>query len=136
MSLLKYLFSCTFRDGSFYTQHPEDLPQICKTGSSFADIKFRLEQVSYFSLIDENGYEAASVDLNTGLFKKRGEVFKAHDPSIIFPVDSKLKLIYYRTVTKNMVLGSGVTSSKPVIYNLGWQTNINGKNYQQVISIT
>lgn len=133
---LKYLFSCTFLDGSFYQQHPQDLPQICKTGSSFSDIKFRLEQVSYFSLIDNSGYEAASVDLITGLFKKKGESFKAHDPSIIFPLDSKLKLIYYRTVTKNMNMFMMTGETKPMIYNIGWQTNINGKNYQQVISIT
>lgn len=121
---MKYLFSCTFKDGDFYSQTHKDVSQIDKTKSAFFDVKDK--DIKQFWLEGER--HEYLVDLEDGHFEIDGVPFKMHDEEL-----SNFRLIYFR---KNTIQFQGLqTISHDIEFCIGWQTTKNGKNYQQILTI-
>lgn len=155
---IKYLFLAEFNNGDFYHQNPEDTslkfpPVKDKDGnwqgkSSFTDIAEDVEtlNIKSFSLY-QNLYVMPEfkVDLTDGHFEVNGMKFEVEGERPLPLENAKFKLIYYRTrrhqmdVTYKLKTGTiSKTKSQgelPIRFVIGWQCNINGKNYQQKIIV-
>jgi hypothetical protein len=135
---LKYLFECHFNDGTRLLQTPEDVSSIDPTRSAFYDVVQRLDDVDAFVLYEPGPNIVPNVnlivDLKTGLFSLNGVPFLASNPSETIPPDSKFRLVYFRRHT-HITNGDGEQISHDTEYHLGWQTTVDGKNYQQTIAI-
>jgi hypothetical protein len=134
---LKYLFECHFNDGTQLLQTSEDVSKIDPTRSAFYDVVQRLDDVSVFHLFENYpGYSSLNlvVDLKTGLFSLNGVPFLASDPSQSIPADAKFRLVFFRRHTHTNNIG-GNEISHDVEYHVGWQTTVDGKNYQQTIAL-
>jgi hypothetical protein len=125
-----YPFTANFKDGSSYTQSLDDSPRISPIGSSFTDIKDRLEDIDTFCLHDLDSNRHILVDLKDGHFEYDGESHK--DPHNL-PLGTTYRLIYYRHVQQH--LHSDGTTSTDVEYHAGWQATVDGKNYQHTVSV-
>lgn len=130
---LKYLFECHFNDGTRLLQTPEDVSSIDPTRSAFYDVVQRLVDVDAF-VLTEPGVTSLIVDLKTGIFSLNGVPFLASNPSQVIPPNSKFRLVYFRRHTHNHNMG-GEEIGHEIEYHLGWQTTVDGKNYQQTIAI-
>jgi hypothetical protein len=126
---LSYLFTCHFTDGTTIQQTQADVSQIDSSRSAFYDVAQRLGDVTKFVLSD--GRRTCAVDLRDGHFEIDG--FQFFVPVEGVPEDhSGFKLIYFRRNFKSITMGK---ESSSVEYHLGWQTTINGKNFQRTIKI-
>lgn len=135
--VIKYPFFAQFKDGSSYTQNSSDIPQIAYNGSAFTDLKDRLNDIEWFGLLNPEGKAFAKVSLINGLFELNGILFKAQNPKTSnFPIDTEYRLIYFRKVTRNFNIGTKQELSISIEYHIGWQTTIDGENYQQTISVS
>jgi hypothetical protein len=140
---LKYLFECLFEDGTTIIQTPEDVSVIDPARSSFYDVAQRLDQVRAFALYSHEGREVF-VDLETGEFRVNGVVFRVdtgdeltermRDGETVCECRrTPRRLIYARRHTHAMTTGQEASHS--VVYRVGWQATVDGKNVQQVIEI-
>lgn len=134
MAELAYLFECHFSDGTAIVQTPEDISSIDPTRSEFFDVLQRTEDIESFGIYNnENTY---AVDLRDGHFEINGIPFEVHGDDEL-PVDinqCKLRLIYFRRHRHTVTLGLD-GEEHDVAYHVGWQTTIDGKNYQRTISV-
>ena len=107
----------------------DDLPQYNVDGTEnlFSDIK----QDKLIMFILESACKCYSVNLADGTFRIGYETFKFDGFD-----GADFKLIYFRRVRQTMSMAGSKPLSQTVIYHLGWQTNIDGKNYQRVIAIS
>lgn len=140
---LKYLFIAEYSDGTFEKQTPDDVSKIDpeKKRSQFYDVLQSGKPIRKFSLVG-SGNEV-TVDLQTGLFSING--LKVLLESEKLPrLPDKFDLIFYRQVTENTNIEYNLFSKiiQKIIplesfceYFIGWQCNINGKNYQQKLAI-
>lgn len=127
---MKYLFSVQFNDGAIFNQNKEDQHPTKKDKSSFTHLmeEAKIHQgIKTFSL---HGEENFLVDLTDGHFEINGVRFDAHGQDFI-PQD--LRLVYFRQ--HRHTLNGGVETAHEITFFLGWQCTIDGKNYQQTISI-
>lgn len=118
---LKYLFTAYYLDQSSYRQTSEDISITAPGKSCYYDIDH--EKLTKFELSD--GINFHSVDLTNGSFTVNGFNFEINKPD--FPL-GRLRLIYYRKNT--VILGQGGVD---VVYNIGWQTTVNGENIKRII---
>jgi hypothetical protein len=147
--ILKYLFEVEYEDGEIYKQTPADKSKIDpEKRSEFYDVMQEVEKgrkIVKFSLVGEGN--KVSVDLVTGMFIVNGlEVLLEGDKVPGMP--KEFQLIFYRQTDEDLnitveIQGDGKT---PKIikqekgdtfteYFIGWQCNINGKNYQQKLAV-
>jgi hypothetical protein len=126
---LTYLFECLFTDGTTLKQTAEDVSKTDPTKSAFFDVVQRKNDVVSFGI--NNKQHSYVVDLRDGHFEIDGVPFKVHTE---LPQENCIfRLIYFRRHQQNTTLGG--KSSHTVVYHIGWQTTVDGKNYQQTISV-
>lgn len=126
---LDYLFVAELADGSIYKQSPDDKARFHDWGSSFTDIAD--QKIRRFSLIGKG--HIYTIDLVDGHLEVDGN--KLYPPKEVLP-GADLKLIYFRQVTRDFIVGDGGGAQKPKIkYILGWQYNKFNKNYDWQLSI-
>lgn len=126
---LSYLFDCRFSDGSILKQTQEDSSRSIAGKNAFYDVITRLSEVERFSLIG-NG-KTYTVDLTDGHFECNEVPFVISTDLPEGPHD--YRLIYFHR--HRHMTSSGAPNSESVSFHLGWQTTINGKNFQQIIAI-
>lgn len=154
-----FLWEAILKDGSVIKQDPQDESRLKpKTiledgtvvgGSSFTDIAQDVDDmnVAKFSLIRRKGIlkERWSVDLLTGLFEHDGTSFcvMPNDP---LPIDNPtFQLIYFINRRQEFNADFSNKTGKlmkltpirelPMQVCIGWQTNIEGKNYYSKILV-
>jgi hypothetical protein len=132
---LGYLFECHFSDGTMLQQTAEDVSQIASSEehkSAFYDVMQRIDDVIVFGIVDPN--HTYSVDLRDGHFEIDGLAFTIHDKEDL-PPDAKYRLVYFRRRTEAVTLGYVQAQTSSVAYHIGWQTTVDGKNYQKTIAV-
>jgi hypothetical protein len=139
---LKYLFKVLYHDGSTFEQSNDDKSQIDPKRSAFYDVLNSGKKIRSFGLFSQDGGrdQALVVDLIDGHFEHNGMVIM---PGEILPGPAPLKLIYFRQhqhdFTATYHADGPATDQKEVdhriTYFIGWQCNINGKNYKQVLGV-
>lgn len=132
MIKLKYLFTATYKDGRIYQQNAEDVSVTePEKRSCFFDIANHIEKLSFFTLKGE-GHEY-SVDLIDGHFEADGVKKIIHTEEFL----KDFRLIYYRQHKHTFEVGqkSQKETSHTMVYHMGWQCTIGGKNYQKIIEI-
>ena len=150
---LTYLFRAVFEDGTIIRQTIDDaslLPEgIALNKSAFFDVlekekESKLLRFSILNMVQANCWE---VDLQYGIFRHNGAEFRA-TPEQFLPIPSPdYRLIYFRDVRRyqnntfkivsenEAVLESQEDVGYDIIYYIGWQTDINGKNYKQLLGV-
>ena len=128
---LSYLFECVLSDGTSIIQTQEDISTVNPSSSAFYDVLARLDDVVRFTITNEK--HIYSVDLLDGHFELDGVPFRAQNEQL--PQDNPVyRLIYFRRHIHQTVMGGDSTHA--IEYFFGWQTTIDGKNYQQTISVS
>lgn len=135
---LKYLFSATFKDGTVIKQTQKDESATTLGKNCFYDVLQRMSEVVKFELVEDNWLSGkkVSIDLLTGLFTVGGVEFIASDPSLISNLRDVegFRLVYFKR--HRHTLTNGVETNHEIEYHLGWQTTLDGKNYQQTIALS
>lgn len=140
--MLKYLFTAVYKDGSVYQQNAEDR-SVKEPDKRSCYYDLDQDQLDYFVLKGE-GHEYG-VDLRDGHFEIDGVQFVMHEGhqrklpngrTVIVPL-SDFRLIFFRQHTHNFIVGQNVQKevSHEIVYRIGWQCTVDGKNYQQVMQI-
>jgi hypothetical protein len=126
---LEYLFRAETYNGNIIKQNPLDTPKFSLGGSSFTDVL--KEHIKRFSLVGKG--HIFTIDLQDGHFEADGN--KLYPPNGI-QEGANLKLIYWRTITRDMMVGpDGKMVPPKVRYTIGWQYNKAGHNYDWQIGI-
>jgi hypothetical protein len=126
---LDYLFIAETHNGQIIKQDPTDKPRFSNWGTMFTDVL--KENVKKFSLVGKG--HIFSVDLVDGHFESDGN--KLYPPKQVL-AGAKLKLIYWRQVTRDLGIGEDGNPLPPKVkYIIGWQYNMKGKNYDWQIGI-
>lgn len=136
---LKYLFQATYKDGSTYTQNPEDVSVSDPLKSCFFDIK-QDELRSFFVFNDDHTY---SVNLEDGHFEVDGVPFFMHEDRSL----TDFRLIFWRQHTHDFLVGreKEEQTRHEIVYRMGWQctafrkcrccSKMHNVNFQQVLEI-
>lgn len=127
--MLSFLFTCRFKNGDIIQQTQADVSAVDASRSAFYDVLQRIDDVELFTLT--NGQHTYQVDLRTGLFEVNGVPFSLHPDEV--PESAKLRLIYFHR-HQHLSVG-GTLGGHTTQYYIGWQTTINGKNYQRTICV-
>lgn len=125
--LLKYIFQVTYKDGSIYASNQEDVSIKDPKRSCFYDVK-QSEVKTFFLFNDEHRF---SVNLEDGHFEVDGVPFFMHDLNTNL---TGFKLVFYRRHTHDFT-PDGTETRHEIVYHMGWECNLNGKNYQQIMKI-
>jgi hypothetical protein len=121
---LDYLFIAELHNGQIVKQDPTDKAKFSNWGSAFTDVL--KEHIKRFSLVGKG--HIFTIDLEDGHFESDGN--KLYPPKAI-PPGSDLKLIYWRTVTREMMVGEdGKIVPPKVRYTIGWQIKGSNTNWQ------
>jgi hypothetical protein len=130
---LSYLFECHFNDGTILQQTQEDVSSTEPTRSAFFDVIQRLNDVQLFGVY--NDVHTAVVDLRDGHFEIDGVVFTISGDELP-EGDHELRLIYFRRHRHTLAMGEIPDELKhETEYHIGWQTTVEGKNYQRTIAL-
>ena len=134
MRNLTYFFTCCFNDGSTIQQTPEDTSKIDSTRSAFYDVLQCIDEVETFTLTKQDGRRHTyMVDLRDGHFEIDGVPFFTSAEEL---PKAKFRLIYFHRHQHRVVQGQISTGDEALIqYFIGWQTLIDGKNFQSMISV-
>lgn len=127
--MLKYLFQATYNDGTIYQQTPEDVSRTDPKKSCYYDVDQEKLKV-FFLYNDEHTY---SVNLQDGHFEVDNVPFFFHEENNL----KDFKLIFFRQHTHSFIVNQEKNSeiSHMIVYRMGWQCTVNGKNYQKVMQI-
>lgn len=131
---LAHLFKVEFIDGTLFEQHTEDKSVKDELRSSYYDL---LEQKDAHGGIRKFWLEGEGhtylVDLTDGHFEIDGVSFSIGEA--IPPCQREL--IYFRRHQHDAIAGKNLfrTTAHRMWQYIGWQANIKGKNYQQIINI-
>lgn len=126
MIQLKYLFNVRYKDGTFFSQNPEDVSATDPKRSAFFDVK--QDQVTHFELVG-NG-NSFIVDLADGSFYINGVQIFLHDNFEL----TDFRLIFFRRHRHHFTLGMQEVGHE-IAYHIGWQCTYDGKNYQETIIV-
>lgn len=135
---LKYLFSVEYTDGTTYQQTPEDISKLePNTRSEYFDVINSGKKVKTFTLKEQSLLRPKwlSVDLTTGEFTHSKNVEPMFEGDPVPHSDSKFELIFYRQHQHDVDTQSNKETDHRITYFLGWQTNIEGKNYKQIMGV-
>lgn len=131
-----YLFTCRFTDGSTIQQTIEDLSAKDDTRSAFYDVVQRMDEVETFTIINRDAPRTHTymVDLRDGHFEVDGVPFEVSSEEL--PGEAEFRLIYFHRHQHHVIQGQTMTGNEDVVrYHIGWQTTIDGKNFQSMISV-
>jgi len=129
------LFHAQFKDGSYITQNDRDESVLTEGRNCYFDVLQRIDEVEVFSL-KAQGRPFLSVRLTDGKFGTLGLYeFIAHDPTIVFPPDTKYTLLYQKHVVHHFNGPSRVGGE--VRHEMGWKaTDVDGKEHRVSITVT
>jgi hypothetical protein len=142
---LKYLFTAEYTDGTSFSQTEEDVSSLDPKRNCFYDVLNSNKKIKKFTLKEQTLWNphTYSVDLLTGEFEIDGNRFMVEGQEQL-PGLGEFRLVYTMRVQKHFN-ASYSTKSGALIktepagetrrWIIGWQTTINGKNYQSVIGI-
>lgn len=132
----KYLFEATYKDGIVYSQGADDTSLFVTGKNAFYDILYEphkpIEELVEFSLKGDG--HTYSVNLRDGHFEIDGVAIQVGDDMPLDHDKCEFRLIYFKRHTHHMNLNF-VEKEHLIKYFIGWQTTIQGKNYQQTISV-
>ena len=131
--MFKYLFEAHFKDGTRIQQTQEDLSATEPSKSAFYDVAQRMDEVEIFGLFSDETNDICVVDLRDGHFEVNGVPF--HVGTTEFLPDTKFRLIYFRKVKRHFHVGSMEQVGHEITFNIGWQTTVDGKNFQETIEV-
>lgn len=142
-SKLKYLFTANYKDGRVYQQNVEDKSfNEPEKRSCFYDIAQDIDKLASF-VLKGDGHEYA-VDLTDGHFELDGIPFFMHEgyikeignKKILVPLKD-FRLIFFRQHTRSYEVALYKNEQKEtahqIVYRMGWQCTVDGKNYQEVM---
>jgi len=128
---LKYLFTATFADGTVIEQTPEDRSAIDpEKRSQFFDVLEKEKQTPIVSFVLMGEGREYGVDLRDGHFEVNRLPFRMMEG-----VMPEYRLIFFRRHTHDFEVGSGSQTRHEVVYRIGWQCTVDGKNLQRVMEI-
>lgn len=143
--MLKYLFTATYKDGKIYQQNAEDKSLIePEKRSCFFDIQKDINEglVSSFVLKGEgHEYGVSLIDGHFELdgipfFMHEGHIKEVNGKQILVPLKD-FRLIFFRQHTRSYAVALYANEQKEidhkVVYRMGWQCTVDGKNYQEVM---
>lgn len=137
--MLKYLFIATFADGYVQRQTPADVSPVDPKKSEFFDTLAHHESspLIRFELVglenEASSFNASfAVDLKDGHFEVNGHPFWLHDEDFI-----DFKLIFWRRHRHHIEVSANENkeSGHEVAYQIGWETNVGGKEFKRVMTI-
>lgn len=134
---LKYLFTVEYTDGTTYQQTPADISKLePERRSEFYDVVNSGKKIRTFTLKEQSLFRPKwiSVDLTTGEFtysKNANPTFEGDEK----PDFKDLELIFFRQHQHDVNTRDNKELDHRVTYFLGWQTNIDGKNYKQIMGV-
>lgn len=132
-SPLAYLFECHFTDETVLFQTQDDVSTLDPTKSAFYDALQRADEIAVFGIVnDEHTY---AVDLRDGHFEIDGIPFVVHSGDELPTTDCTYRIVYFRRVRQSVTMGYTEMASVDTEYHIGWQTTIDGKNYQKTIAV-
>lgn len=128
---LKYLFEARYSDGNSYLQGADDISLQREDKNAFYDVFYApikpLEELESFILIgDSHTYLVSLID---GHFEVDGIPFRQHEIAA-----TEFRLIFYKTHRHDFNQG-GDEIGHTCTYVIGWQTTLEGKNYEYKIAI-
>ncbi len=131
---MKYLFECHFNDGTHITQTQADVSLTTPGKNAFYDVLQRIDDVEIFGVFSDEEPNVYTVDLTSGLFAVNDVVFKHHDPRLNIPPDAKFRLIFFKRHVHTFSPDLSEIGHD-IGYWFGWQTTIDGQNFQSTMSV-
>jgi len=137
---LKYLFTVEYTDGTTKKQTPQDNSKLePDTRSEFYDVLHSGKSIKTFTLREHTLFfpKWLSVDLTTGKLThnlNKKDIFFEGDMKT--PPPKKRELIFYRQHQHDFNQQTHQEIAHRVTYCIGWQANIDGKNYKQIWGVT
>jgi hypothetical protein len=131
--MLKYLFEAHFKDDTLIQQSPDDISKIDPTKSAFYDVLQREDDLIAFGLYSNETSYTYAVDLRDSHFEINKVPFFASD-ALNLPRETKFRLIYFRQVRRHFHVGTLEPQGIDTSFHIGWQTTVDGKNYQHIIA--
>ena len=128
--MFTYLFEAHLNDGSIIQQTHDDVSLFDSTKSAFYDVRTRMDKVVVFGLFNDT--ETWHVDLIDGSFYHNDKRFLLPCPEVT--PETTLRLIYYRQHEHSIT--NGLPDSHTIQFIIGWQTTLDGKNYQRTIAVS
>lgn len=125
--MLDYTFLAELYDGTLIEQHPDDVSKLRPLDkSAFYDVVMQEDKLKRFSLVGKG--HILTVDLTDGHIELDGNKLYTQLP----PKKSKLRVIYFRRTQQRLVMNpDGTSTPEPILrYYIGWQTDVDGKNYK------
>jgi hypothetical protein len=131
---LKYLFTVEYQDGTIHKQTPADKSTIENNRSEFFDVLNSGKKLKSFMLKEQALFRPKwiKVDLTNGQFTQSSNANPVFEGDSQTPDVKDVELIFYRQHEHDFIRGTNKESAHRVTYYLGWQTNIDGKNYKQI----
>jgi len=133
----KYLFTVKYKDGTIYQQNPEDVSVTDPKRSCFYDVK--QDEISTFTFRGEN--HEYLVSMEDGHFEIDGVPFFMHEDIREDLGNGRVKLIqlkdfrliFYRQHKHEVRVSDRKELSHHIMFCIGWQCTVEGKNYQQIM---
>lgn len=126
----KYLFRADYKDSESYYQGSEDKSLQEDGKNAFFDIFYKpikpIADLIRFNMVSDT--HTYTVDLTDGHFEIDGIAFRLHEEDFL----KDFRLVFFRRHLHHSVNGEFV--GHDIIYFIGWQTTIDGKNYQETIN--
>lgn len=122
---LKHLFEVEYLDGSRFKQPSDDHSELDPKRSAFFDVLESKKEIKTFTLGN------LQVNLLDGSFEVNGQKIQVGEN----PLPGKRQLIFFRQHQHDYNSKTFVEVEHRIKYFLGWQQNIKGKNYKEVIGI-
>lgn len=100
----------------------------------FKEVLERQNDLEIFELVEDG--KVYQINLNTGMFTINGiEIFLITEQELGTPLrDAHYRIIYYKRMQTNFTVQK-LEKPKVFCYLLGWQTTVNGKNFQRILQI-
>jgi len=142
---LKYLFKALFIDGEIFSQTIDDVSKIDPQRSQFYDLLQKNKPMRSFGIFSVDGELSLVVDLIDGHFQLNRVAIM---PEVLPPGPIPLKLIFFRQHQHDMnvsykvndQLKADVENVEPTAhrctYYIGWECELLGKKYKQVLGLT
>lgn len=115
-TMLKYLFTAQYKDGTTYEQNEQDVSLADGKRSCFFDVK--QDEVEVFHL--QGNDNVFSVSMIDGSFAVNGIWFYMHDSALGL---KDFRLIFYRQHTHQFNAETRAELAHQIEYCIGWQTN-------------
>lgn len=137
---LDFLFRALLSDGTVFEQTPDDQDSADPKRSKFTELLRVSEQNQIQTFWLEGRGRKYLVDLRDGHFEVNYSPFSIHKEDYL----KDFRIIYYRSVAVRVNVTYDKSTGKmikrepaghDIVYCMGWQCTVNGKNYQHIIHV-